>query len=64
MVANVGEISASEAQLEQLIEAAKQRMCAAADWNDKRKHWSEMVRLIDQRSPSRVRFMERMAGLL
>lgn len=53
----------AEEQLEQLIESAKQRMCEAPERSEKLRHWREMVRLIDQRSPSRVRFMERMAGL-
>lgn len=53
----------SESQLEAEIEAAKQRMCAAPERDEKLTHWREMVRLIDQRSPHRVRFMERIAGL-
>ena len=53
----------TEAELEQQIEAAKQRMCEAPERSEKLRHWREMVALIDQRSPGRVRFMERMAGL-
>lgn len=54
----------SEAELETAIEAAKQRMCEAPARTDKLVHWREMCRLIDQRTPHRRRFMERMAGLL
>ena len=53
----------SESQLEAAIEAAKQRMCAAPTRDGKLEHWREMCRLIDQRTPHRVRFMERMRGL-
>lgn len=53
----------SETQLETEIEAAKQRMCAAAAREDKLTHWREMCRLMEQRTPHRVRFMERMRGL-
>ena len=53
----------SEAELEQQIEAAKQRMCAAPDRDGKLRHWREMCRLIDLRTPSRRRFMERVRGL-
>ena len=53
----------SEEELETAIEAAKQRMCAAPERDEKLRHWREMCRLIDQRSPHRIRFMERMAGL-
>lgn len=52
-----------EQQLEQLIEAAKQRMCEAPERAGKLRHWREMVRLMDQRSPHYVRFLERMRGL-
>lgn len=54
---------ASEEALELAIEAAKQRMCSAPERQEKMRHWREMCRLIDQRTPSRRRFMERMAGL-
>ena len=53
----------SEAELEQQIEAAKQRMCAAPDRDGKLRHWREMCRLIDLRTPSRRRFMARVRGL-
>jgi hypothetical protein len=53
----------SEEALERAIEAAKQRMCAAPERPEKMRHWREMCRLIDLRTPSRRRFMERMAGL-
>lgn len=52
-----------EEELERAISAAHDRLISAPDWNDKLTHWREMVRLIDQRTPARVRFMERMAGL-
>lgn len=52
-----------EAQLEVAIEAAKQRLCAAPDYDEKLLHWREMVRLIDQRSPQRRQFMARVRGL-
>lgn len=57
------QLFSSEEQLERDIEAAKQRMCAAEDRTLKLQYWREMCRLIDQRTPHRVRFMERMAGL-
>lgn len=53
----------SEAALETAIEAAKQRMCAAPSRPEKMAAWREMCRLIDQRTPSRMRFMERVRGL-
>lgn len=53
----------AERLLEQQIEAAKQRMCAAPERDEKLRHWREMCRLIDQRTPSRVRFMERIRSL-
>jgi hypothetical protein len=53
----------SEQQLERAIEAAKQLLCAAPTREQKLTHWREMVRLIDQRTPARVRFMERTRGL-
>jgi hypothetical protein len=53
----------SEEQLEQKIEAAKQQMCSAPEREEKLRHWREMCRLIDLRTPARVRFMERVAGL-
>lgn len=53
----------TESQLEAAISAAKDRMCAAPTREGKLEHWREMVRLIDQRTPHRVRFMQRMRGL-
>lgn len=53
----------SETQLEAEIEAAKRRMCAAPDRAGKLAEWREMCRLIDQRTPHRVRFMARVQGL-
>lgn len=53
----------NESQLEIAIEAAKQRMCAAPARQDKLTHWREMCRLMEQRTPHRVRFMSRMRGL-
>jgi hypothetical protein len=53
----------SETDLELAIAAAMQRLCDAPERAEKMRHWREMVRLIDQRTPHRVRFMERMAGL-
>lgn len=53
----------SEEELEAHIEAAKQRMCEAPDRTLKMQYWREMCRLIDQRTPARRRFMERVAGL-
>jgi hypothetical protein len=53
----------SEEQLEQQIEAAKQRMCDAPDRDGKMREWREMCRLIDQRTPERRRFMARVRGL-
>lgn len=58
-----GESFGSEAALETAIEAAKQRMCAAPTRPEKMAAWREMVRLIDRRTPSRIRFMARMRGL-
>lgn len=55
--------ASDETLLEQQIEAAKQRMCAAPARDDKLAHWREMCRLMEQRTPHRVRFMERMRGL-
>lgn len=57
------ELHVDEQELEQLIEAAKQRMCEAPARAEKLRHWREMVRLMDQRTPHRVRFMERVRGL-
>jgi hypothetical protein len=54
----------AEQLLEQQIEAAKQRMCEAPDRADKIAAWHEMAKLIDQRTPHRVRFMERMRGIV
>lgn len=59
----ISTVIAAEEQLELDIEAAKQRMCEAPARADKLVHWREMVRLIDQRTPHRRRFMARMAGL-
>lgn len=53
----------SEVLLESAIEVAKQRMCESATRAEKMDAWREMCRLIDQRTPSRRRFMERMRGL-
>jgi hypothetical protein len=53
----------SEADLEAAITAAMDRMCAAPDRTLKMQYWREMCRLIDMRTPSRRRFMERIAGL-
>lgn len=53
----------SESDLETAIEAAMQRMCDAPTRPEKMAAWREMCRLIDQRTPSRQRFMERMRGL-
>lgn len=53
----------SEEELERHIEAAKERMCAVEDRSEKMRHWREMCRLIDLRTPARRRFMERVAGL-
>jgi len=53
----------SEADLELAISAAMQRMCAAPDRTLKMQYWREMCGLIDQRTPGRRRFMERMRGL-
>jgi hypothetical protein len=53
----------AEEQLERQIEAARQRMCAAPDRTLKMQYWREMCGLIDQRTPSRRRFMERVQGL-
>jgi hypothetical protein len=53
----------TEAQLELAIAAAMQRLCKAPERAEKMRHWREMVRLIDQRTPHRRRFMERMRGI-
>lgn len=53
----------SEDQLEADIQATYERLCSAPEWDEKPRHWREMVRLIDLRTPSRRRFMERMQGL-
>ena len=53
----------SEAELEAAIAAAYQRLINAPTWEEKLERWREMVKLIDQRTPARVRFMERMRGL-
>lgn len=53
----------SDAELECAIAAAKDRMCAAPEREQKLTHWREMCRLIDQRSIHQVRFMERMRGI-
>jgi hypothetical protein len=53
----------AEQQLEAAIQAASDRMCAAPERADKLRHWREMVRLMEQRTPERVRFMERVRGL-
>jgi hypothetical protein len=53
----------SETDLELAIEGAMQRMCAAPTRAGKLEHWREMCRLIDLRTPSRRRFMERTRGL-
>jgi hypothetical protein len=53
----------SETDLEAAIKAASDRMCAAPDREGKMQHWREMCRLIDLRTPHRVRFMERMRAI-
>jgi hypothetical protein len=53
----------SEAELETAISAAMNRMCAAPTREGKLAEWREMCRLIDQRTPARRRFMERIQGL-
>lgn len=53
----------AESQLETAIKAASDRMCAAPERAGKMREWREMCRLIDQRTPHRVRFLERMRGL-
>ena len=53
----------SEAELEAAIAAAYQRLINAPTWEEKLERWREMVKLIDQRTPARVRFMERTRGL-
>ena len=55
--------SLSEALLETAIEVARQRLCEAPTRAEKLDAWREMCRLIDQRTPGRRRFMERMQGL-
>jgi hypothetical protein len=39
-------------------------MCAAPDRTLKMQCWREMCRLIDQRTPERMRFMARVRGLV
>jgi hypothetical protein len=56
-------LPADEQQLERDIDAAMARMCAAPDRTLKMQYWREMCGLIDQRTPSRRRFMARIAGL-
>jgi hypothetical protein len=53
----------SETDLEHAIEAAKQRMCAATDWDEKLVRWREWVRLMDQRSIHMQRFLKRLAEM-
>jgi hypothetical protein len=53
----------SEPQLEAQIEAAMQRMCTVSDRAEKMRHWRELCRLIDERTPERRRFMARTRGL-
>lgn len=53
----------SEAELEAAIKAASDRMCVAPTREGKMREWREMCALIDQRTPSRRRFMERTQGL-
>ena len=53
----------SEEALEAAIAAAMQRMCEAPTREGKMRHWREMCRLIDQRTPARRRFMERLRSL-
>jgi hypothetical protein len=52
-----------EVALELEIESARQRLCAVQSREEKLAAWREMCRLMDQRTPHRVRFMERMRGL-
>lgn len=54
----------TETLLETAIEVAKQRMCEAPTRVEKLSAWREMCGLIDQRTPARRRFMERMRGLV
>lgn len=53
----------SEAELEAAISAAMARMCDAPTREEKLREWREMCALIDQRTPARVRFMERTRGI-
>lgn len=53
----------SEVLLETAIEVARQRMCEGASRAEKIDAWREMAQLIAQRTPHRVRFMERMRGI-
>lgn len=52
-----------EQQLEAAISTAMARMCAATTRDEKMQYWREMCALIDQRTPSRRRFMARTQGL-
>jgi predicted component of type VI protein secretion system len=56
-------VNTTEAQLEQQISAAMQRMCDAPTRDEKLTHWREMRQLIDQRTPARRQFMARIRGL-
>jgi hypothetical protein len=53
----------SETDLEAAINAAMGRMCKAPTREEKMAEWREMCWLIDQRTPSRRRFMARTQGL-
>lgn len=57
------QFSSAEAQLEAEIQAAFQRLCTVPHRHEKLAAWREMVRLIDQRTPERRRFMARVRGL-
>ena len=53
----------SDAQLELAIAYARDCLYAAPTWDEKLVRWREWVRLIDQRSPSRARFLQRLEGM-
>lgn len=52
-----------QAELERAIERAKQRVLSSPDVADKRWHFRELARLINQRTPEQVARMERAKGL-
>lgn len=49
-----------EASLELAISAAYAALIAAPSWEEKLERWREWVRLLDQRSVSRQRFLARL----